>query len=124
MQFVYTFEWPGQYLDDPFVRIEERVVAVPAQGPAHPGSSDVCQPQPVSSAASTSCLQEGPTSTIFFHFLCFSWCFRVADYSRPVAMADSDSDSDSDSYSDSECVRYSMELSLSQNQVLVTVIVK
>ena len=55
-------------------------------------SSGVCQPQlqpqPVSSAASTSCLQEGPTSTPFFHFLCCSWCFIVADYSRPVAMTD------------------------------------
>ena len=55
-------------------------------------SSGVCQPQlqpqPVSSAASTSCLQEGPNSTPFFHFLCCSWCFRVADYSRPVAMTD------------------------------------
>ena len=55
-------------------------------------SSGVCQPQlkpqPVSSAASTSCLQEGPTSTPFFHFQCCSWCGRVADYSRPVAMTD------------------------------------
>ena len=55
-------------------------------------SSGVCQPQlqpqPLSSAASTSCLQEGPTLTPFFHFLCCSWCGRVADYSRPVAMTD------------------------------------
>ena len=55
-------------------------------------SSGVCQPQlqpqPVSSAASTSCLQEGPTSNTFFHFLCCSLCFRVEDYSRPVAMTD------------------------------------
>ena len=49
-------------------------------------SSGVCQPQPVSSAASTSCLQEGPTSTPLFHVLCCSLHFRVADYSRPVAM--------------------------------------
>ena len=54
----------------------------------HRSSSGVCQPQPVSSAASTSCLQEDPTSTTFFHFLCCSLCFRVADYSRPVAMTD------------------------------------
>ena len=46
--------------------------------PGHHGesSSGVCQPQlqpqPVSSATSTSCLQEGPTSTPFFHFLCCS----------------------------------------------------
>ena len=55
-------------------------------------SSGVCQPklqpQPVSSVASTSCLQEGPTSTPFFYFLCCSLCFTVADYSRPVAMKD------------------------------------
>ena len=51
-------------------------------------SSSVCQPQPVFSAASTSCLQEGPTPNPFFHFLCCSWCFKVADYSRPVAMTD------------------------------------
>ena len=51
-------------------------------------SSGVCQPHPVSSAASTSCLQEDPASTTFFHFLCCSLCFRVADYSRPVAITD------------------------------------
>ena len=83
------------------------VVALPAQGQAHPQQLSpsslaclapcwellgVCQPQlqphPVSSAASTSCLQEDPTSTTFFHFLCCSLCFGVADYSRPVAMTD------------------------------------
>ena len=80
------------------------VVALPAQGQAHPqqqqhlpplpawhhveSSSGVCQPQPVSSAASNSCLQEGPTSTPFFHYICCSWCSRVADYSWPVAMTD------------------------------------
>ena len=51
-------------------------------------SSGVCQPHPVSSAASTSCLQEDPTSTTFFHFLCCSLCSRMADYFRPVAMTD------------------------------------
>ena len=79
------------------------VVALPAQGQAHPqqlspsslGCLAPCwelpwclQPHPVSSAASTSCLQEDPTSTTFFHFICCSLCFRVADYSRPVAMTD------------------------------------
>ena len=36
MQCTETYEWPGQYLDVPGVRVEEGVVAVPAQGPAHP----------------------------------------------------------------------------------------
>ena len=36
VQFTKTHEWPGQYLDVPGVRVEEGVVAVPAQGPAHP----------------------------------------------------------------------------------------
>ena len=71
--------------------------AVPAQGQAHPhqltpsslASLAPCwEPQPVSSAASISCLQEGPAVTPFFHFLWRPWCFREADYSRLVAMAD------------------------------------
>ena len=36
MQCAWTHEWPGHYLDVPGVRVEEGVVAVPAQGPAHP----------------------------------------------------------------------------------------
>ena len=73
------------------------VDAVPAQGQAHPhqltpsslASLAPCwEPQPVSSAASISCLQEGPAVTPFFYFLWRPWCFREADYSRLVAMAD------------------------------------
>ena len=55
------------------VGVEEGVVAVPTQGPALQGSFGVCQPQlqpqPVSSAAFTSCWQEGhpqPPSFTFY----------------------------------------------------------
>ena len=73
------------------------VDAVLAQGQAHPhqltpsslASLAPCwELQPVSSAASISCLQEGQAVTPFFHFLWRPWCFREADYSRLVAMAD------------------------------------
>ena len=36
VQCAWTHEWPGQYLDVPGVSVEEEVVAVPDQGPAHP----------------------------------------------------------------------------------------
>ena len=71
---------------------KELLPSLPKAQLTHRSSSGVyqpqLQPQPVSSAASTSCLQEGPAATPFFHFLWCSWCFREADYSRPVAMAD------------------------------------
>ena len=36
VQRAWTCEWPEQYLDGPGFRVEEGVVAVPAQGPAQP----------------------------------------------------------------------------------------
>ena len=44
-----------------------------------------CLPAPASVQCS---LQEGPTSTPFFHFLYCSWRWRVAVCSLPVTMAD------------------------------------
>ena len=91
MQCAHTCEWPGQYLDGPSATVEEGVVAVPAQGPDHPQELLCCLPSPATAPASVQCsLQQLPAGrpSCFFHFLWCSWCFRVADYSRPVAKAD------------------------------------
>ena len=89
-----------QYLHGPSVRVELWLLSLPqarltlSNSPSAPCWELLCcLPAPAAapasvSAASTSCLQEGPTSTTFFHFLCCALCFRVADYYRPVAMTD------------------------------------
>ena len=79
------------------------VVDVPAQGQAHPKQLSPsslaslascwgllwCLPAPAAAPATApASVHCSPATTPFFHFLWCSWCFREADFSRPVAMAD------------------------------------
>ena len=68
-------------------RVEKGVIAVPAQGPAHPQQ---LQEWHYNLQHASLHYQLSPAACrkaqLYFH--CVWWCFRVADYSWPVAMAD------------------------------------
>ena len=78
VQYAYTCEWPG---------LRKGVVAVPSQGPAHTQQlqdwPDYLQHASLHyQLPPAACRKAQP----YFH--CLWLCFRVADHSWPVAMAD------------------------------------